>query len=80
MAVLAEIRCQGGQQLGMRGRIGGAEIVHRIHDAAREEISPDAIHRRFGEVGMRGHPARQFFARIAAGREIRAASCRAAPV
>ena len=79
MAVFAEIRRKGGQQLGMCGRIGGAEIVHRIHDAAREEMSPDPIHRRFGEVGMRGHPAREFLARIAARAVSSAASYRAAP-
>ena len=68
--MLAEVFGQGRQQLGMGGRIGGAEIVHRIDDAAREEIAPDAIDRGFGEVGMRGHPARQLLARIAAGRQV----------
>ena len=41
------------QQLGMRGRIGGAEIVHRVHDAAPEEVAPNSVDRSFGEVGCR---------------------------
>src|SRR6476620_6065684 len=40
----------------MCGRIGGAEIIDRVHDTAPEEIAPDPVYGSFGEVGMMHHP------------------------
>ena len=63
--MLPKICRQRREKFGMRRRICGAEIVDRIDDAARKELSPDPIHGRFGKVRMRRHPSREFLTRIA---------------
>src|SRR5437879_3403971 len=59
-----EIGCQRGQKFRMRRWIGGAEVIHRIDNTPPEELAPDTVHSGFGEVGMRGHPARKLPPRI----------------
>ena len=44
----------------MRGRIRAAEVIHRIHDAAAEQMAPHAVDSRLGEIRGRGHPFGQF--------------------
>src|SRR4051794_27088037 len=46
----------------MRRRVSRAEIVNRVHNAARKELTPNSIHRRLREVWVRGHPAGKLLA------------------
>ena len=59
MVVFPEVLRQGRQQLGVGGRIGGAEIVHRFHHPSAEKMAPYPIDRRLGEIGMSGDPLGQ---------------------
>ncbi len=70
VAVFPEILGERREQLGVGRRIGGAEVIHRIDNAAAEELAPNPVDRSFGEVGVLSHPARQFFARVGIGGEI----------
>ena len=57
---------QGVEQGRVDGRVGAADVVDRIDDAAMEEVAPDAIDQAAGEerVVRRRQPARIGFAAI----------------
>ena len=68
--MMAEVVGKRGEKFGMRRRICRTEVVHRIDNAASEELAPYPIHSGFGEVGVRRHPSREFFARVCIGSKI----------
>ena len=60
---------QGIEQFGMNRRIGPAHVVGRIDQSLAEELSPDPVGRRPGEVGVvgRSHPGGELLARVFVG-------------
>ena len=60
---------QVGQQLGVHGRIVGAQIVGLMNDAAAEQPTPDAVDGVAREPGILGATSQsaKSFARVAAG-------------
>src|SRR6478609_3497999 len=59
-----EILGQGVEQLGIRRRVAGANVVDRLDDADAEQISPQPVYVAFGEVlvVLRGNPVGQLVA------------------
>ena len=56
VAVAGEVLGQSPQQHRMGGRVVAAEVVHRIHDAAAEEVAPEPVDGGLGEIGVRSDP------------------------
>ena len=57
------------QQLRIAGRVGDPHVVHRLDDAAAEEVRPVAVRQRLREervLGV-GHPVHQLLARVLVG-------------
>ena len=54
------------QQCGVDGRIGGANVIHRLHDAAPEEGSPHTVHYRTCKEGIvrLSHPVHERITRV----------------
>ena len=59
VAVVHEIPGQSRQESFVRRRVGGPEIVLRVHDAPSEEMGPDSIDQASGEVLAPHQPPRQ---------------------
>ena len=59
VAVTGKVFGQLPQQLRMGGRVVAAEVIHRIHDASAEEVTPEAIDGGLGEIGVGRHPLGQ---------------------
>src|SRR5438876_341270 len=49
-SALHEIVLEGIEQLRIAGRIAAADVIHRIDDAAPEEIAPGAVGHCLGEI------------------------------
>ena len=69
-AVLHELRRERVEQFRIARRIAGADVVHRIDDAAAEEVAPDAVRHRLGEerILRRDEPVNHRHATVIANR------------
>ena len=72
VAAGGEVRGQRIEQLGIRRRIGVAQVVLGFDETALEEVLPVAVHQCLGEerVVFLAHPVRQGQARIVIGRDV----------